>query len=208
MRREYRGKTLRKEELAADPFLQFSYWFDEACNSSELEPNAMALATVSSVGEPSCRMVLMKSYDAHSVTFYTHYSSRKGRELQSSPQAAATFWWASLARQVRMEGSVEMVSEEESEKYFSTRPRSSQLAAWASRQSHAAAGREELEAAFQREQKQWADSAIAKPPYWGGFRLTPQRIQLWQGGADRLHDSFLYRYSHESSSWELSRLWP
>lgn len=208
MRREYGRKVLRKEELAADPFQQFSYWFDQACNSCELEPNAMALATVSSEGAPSCRMVLMKSYDAHSVTFYTHYSSRKGQELESSPQAAATFWWAALERQVRLEGRVEKVSEKESEKYFSTRPRGSQLAAWASRQSLPAAGREELEKAFQHEQQLWADSIIAKPPYWGGFRLVPERIQLWQGGANRLHDSFLYSYCPISSTWELSRLWP
>lgn len=208
MRREYRRKTLRKKELAVDPFLQFSYWFEEACNSGELEPNAMALATVSTEGEPSCRMVLMKSYDTHSITFYTHYSSRKGRELLNSPHAAATFWWAALERQVRFEGCVEKVSEEESKQYFSTRPRGSQLTAWASRQSQRAAGREEIEAAFQYEQKHWGDREITKPPLWGGFRLIPQRIQLWQGGSDRLHDSFLYHYCASSCSWELSRLWP
>lgn len=196
------------EGLDADPDLQFERWFAEARAAGVHEPEAMALATATPDGAPSVRMVLLKGHDARGFAFYTNRESRKGAELTANPRAALLFHWAPpLHRQVRVEGRVERLSDEESLAYFATRPRVSQIGAWASPQSHPLASRAELDhLVAAAEQRFAAEERLPLPPHWGGFRVVPDAFELWQGREGRLHDRA--RYTRDGGGWRRTRLAP
>jgi pyridoxamine 5'-phosphate oxidase len=197
---------LRRHDLAADPLEQFRGWFSEA--SAALDgPEAVALATATPEGAPSARMVLLKGFDERGLVFFSHYTSRKGRELEANPQAALLFHWSPLGRQVRVEGLVERVAGEESDAYFATRPREAQVGALASRQSDPLASRAELDERLAELEQDLAGGAVPRPPTWGGFRLAPRTWEFWQHRDSRLHDRF--RYEREpSGAWRIERLFP
>jgi len=197
---------LRRADLASDPLEQFRRWFAEAGAAVEV-PEAMALATATTSGAPSVRMVLLKGFDQRGLVFYSHRTSRKGRELEENPQAALLFHWSPLGRQVRIEGSVERVSDEESDAYFATRPRDAQVGTVASRQSEPLESRSELDGRLAEVRADLGDGSVPRPPTWGGFRLVPEAWEFWQHRANRLHDRF--RYEREASSgWRIDRLFP
>lgn len=206
LRREYLKKRLSRGELKESPFDQFRKWFVDALEEQIIEVNAMTLATASISGKPSCRMVLMKHFDESGLYFFTSYESRKARELKENPQAAALFFWEELERQVIVEGNVEVVSREISQAYFSKRPRGSQLGAWASHQDSVIPSREHLEQEYTRLEESYKAQEIPLPPFWGGFKLIPNRFEFWQGREDRLHDRF--SYTQENNLWKIERLSP
>jgi pyridoxamine 5'-phosphate oxidase len=207
LRIDYGRGQLLENEVAADPMTQFGRWFDEAVAAKLPEPNAMTLATADSTGFPSARIVLLKGFDHAGFTFFTNYESRKGQELAANPRAALCFYWQPMERQVRVEGSVERVSREESETYFRTRPQSAQVGAWASRQSRVIPDRTLLEAAEQQLQQQYADKVVPLPEFWGGYRVVPSAVEFWLGRPSRLHDRI--RYTRESGgTWHIERLSP
>lgn len=189
----------------ADPIELFIAWFEAAVESGILLPEAMTLATATSDGIPSARMVLLKHVDQDGLVFYTNYGSQKASELDANPHAALCFHWAVLQRQVRVSGSVARVSDEESAAYFATRSRGSQLGAWASRQSRVLPSRDALEDRM-RELQAEHSSEVPAPPFWGGYRLSPVRIEFWQGRADRLHDRL--RFERAEGEWTAQRLYP
>jgi pyridoxamine 5'-phosphate oxidase len=197
---------LREEELADDPIEQFRLWFDEARALGLPIPEAMTLATSAADGRPSARIVLLHGIEANGFVFHTNYESRKGRDLEVNPRAALVLHWQPLGRQIRVEGSIERVSEEESAQYFRTRPRGGQLGAWASRQSEQIESRDILEERVRRLDREYEGREVPVPPFWGGYRLLPDRIELWQHGEDRLHDRFAYERSGDG--WTRSRLSP
>ena len=190
----------------ADPIELFGLWFEAAQESGILLPEAMSLATASQDGFPSVRMVLLKQADQKGFVFFTNFGSQKAQELASNPNAALCFHWAVLQRQVRVTGPVERVSEEENADYFATRGRGSQLGAWASRQSELLTGRSRLEDRVREMAEEFSEGDIPLPPFWGGFRLVPDRIEFWQGRADRLHDRL--RFLRDGPSWATQRLYP
>jgi pyridoxamine 5'-phosphate oxidase len=192
---------LRHADLAADPLAQFRKWFDEAAGVVRIR-EAMAVATATTAGAPSVRMVLLKAADERGLAFFTHYTSRKGRELAANPQAALLFHWDPLGRQVRVEGAVERISAEESDAYFATRPEAARIGANASRQSEVLADRAELE----RRVAELDGVDAARPEWWGGFRLVPDAWEFWQHRDDRLHDRF--RYLRRDGAWFSERLYP
>ncbi len=197
---------LRRRDLASDPLEQFRRWFAEAGAALDV-PEAAALATATPDGAPSVRMVLLKGFSERGLVFYSHYTSRKGRELESNPQAALLFHWRPLGRQVRVEGGVEHVSEEESDAYFATRPRDAQLGALASRQSEPLGSRSELDDRLTKVKGDLGAEPVPRPPTWGGFRLVPTAWEFWQHRASRLHDRF--RCEREpSGGWRIERLFP
>lgn len=195
-------------EEEADPFRLFDIWMAAAKDSETNDPNAMALATVGSDGMPSQRMVLLKGVDETGFVFYTNYESRKGEELLSHPKAALLFHWKSLRRQIRIEGDVTQVSEEEADAYFDSRPRQSRIGAWASQQSRALEGRLELEKRVALYAAKFAVGRIPRPPYWSGFHVTPVAFEFWQDGPFRLHDRFRYRLETPKGPWQRQRLYP
>jgi pyridoxamine 5'-phosphate oxidase len=206
MRRDYEERGLSKADLLADPLEQFRLWFAEASRAPLQEPNAMTLATVDGSGQPAARTVLLKGIDKRGLVFYTNLDSRKARELAANPKAALLFWWPPHARQVRFEGAIEPVEDVESDAYFATRPRGSQIGAWASAQSSVIADRVALEAAEQKVAERFAGGPVPRPPFWGGYRLVPERIEFWQGRTNRLHDRL--RYTRDGELWRIERLAP
>lgn len=208
LRREYSLTGLAEEDAPAEPFSLFGHWLQAARDADVPEPNAMTLATASKDGEPCARTVLLKSFDADGFVFFTNYGSAKGHELQHNPRAALCFAWLPLERQVRISGAVEKVSREESEAYFRSRPRGSQLGAWASEQSVVVAGRQVLEVRLAELASEYEGREIPAPPYWGGYRLAPASLEFWQGRPNRLHDRLLYSRELTSRTWSLSRLSP
>ena len=197
---------LRRADLASDPLEEFSRWFAEAGDVLEM-PQAMALATATSGGAPSVRMVLLKGFDERGLVFYSHYTSRKGRELESNLQAALLFHWSPLGRQVRVEGTVERVPEAESDAYFATRPRGAQLGALASQQSEPLASRSDLEQRVAELERELGEGPVPRSPTWGGFLLVPAAWEFWQHRANRLHDRFRY-VPEPSGGWRIERLFP
>ncbi len=189
-----------------DPIALFGAWFAAARRSGILLPEAMALATCGADCRPSSRMVLLKDFDANGFVFYTNYESRKSLELEANPHAALLFHWAVLQRQVRIEGPVTRLSPEESEGYFHSRPRGSQIGAWASKQSRRLDERRELEARMQAYEREFEGRDVPLPPFWGGFRVFPRRIEFWQGRTHRLHDRLLF--VREGDAWQATRLYP
>ena len=226
IRRDYSQGELRRADLDANPMAQFNSWFAQASagsrwrkigialyklwhailDHSPAEVNAMVLATVDKDGRTSARNVLLKGADERGFVFFTNYDSRKGRELSENPNAALTFYWTDLERQVCITGPVEKISREESENYFKSRPRGSRLAAWASNQSDVVADRAALEAKWNEMEKKFPNE-VPLPPDWGGYVLKPERIEFWQGRASRLHDRFCYTRQADDS-WKIERLAP
>ena len=206
LRQEYANLGLSEEEAGADPFALFRSWLDAALAVGIPEPNAMVLSTADLQGAPSARTVLLKGVDQEGFAFFTNYRSRKGQELTANPAAALVFPWIAVRRQVTVAGTVATLPEAESDSYFATRPRGSQLAAWASRQSETLEDRAGLEAAMADAEDRFRDQDVPRPPHWGGFRLTPQRIEFWQGRQNRLHDRL--RYTRAGDGWTVERLWP
>lgn len=208
LRRDYSLAGLTEKDLAKDPFRQFDAWFQEAEAAKIPEPNAMVLATSSREGRPSTRTVLLKGVDGRGFVFFSNYESRKGRELEANPFASLTFPWIALERQVIVEGSITKVSREESAAYFQTRPRASQLAAWVSRQSSVVPDRASLESSMKTLEQKYAGSEVPLPPHWGGYRLSPDTVEFWQGRRSRLHDRLRYRREKAGGDWIVERLSP
>lgn len=198
--------TLSEKTTAADPIAQFTMWYERARAAVKPLPEAVALATATRTGHPSVRMVLLKEFDSQGFVFYTNYRSRKGRELARNARASLVFYWGSLERQVRVDGRVTKVSARESDEYFATRPRGSQLSAWASAQSARLADRAALERRFAAAERRFP-GAVPRPAQWGGYRLAPDAIEFWQGRGDRLHDRILYRRGPRGR-WTVERLAP
>ncbi len=230
VRREYGLGALNRADLAADPMAQFKQWFNHAAATQSggrlrkvgialykvwqaalgrepVDVNAMVLATVGKDGQPAARTVLLKGVDERGFVFYTNYDSRKGRELTENPNASLVFYWSSLERQVIVNGTVNKLSHEESEKYFKSRPKGSQLAAWASPQSTVVPDRRFLEAKWQEMAARFPGSDLPLPPFWGGFVLAPAHMEFWQGRLNRLHDRFRYTRNPDGS-WKIERLAP
>jgi len=229
LRREYSLSGLRRNDLAADPIVQFQRWFEQAAGTKmsgrvraflirlykrllmitgaqPLDVNAMTLATADKDGRPSARVVLLKGVDDRGFIFFTNYDSRKGQELAENPHAALVFYWGEQERQVCVSGAVSRLEVDESEAYFRSRPRGSQIGAWASSQSRAVADRVALEARWQEVEKRFHGREVTLPPNWGGYILKPNRVEFWQGRPNRLHDRFCY--SRTAAGWTLDRLYP
>jgi pyridoxamine 5'-phosphate oxidase len=207
MRKDYSMAGLLEKDLAKNPFRQFEQWFQEAEAAKIPEPNAMTLATTARDGRPAARTVLLKACDGRGFVFYTNYESRKGRELDANPRATLLFPWLTMERQITVEGAVTRVTREESEVYFHSRPRQSQLAAWASPQSTAIAGRAVLEESYRVVEKKYEGREVPLPPNWGGFRVVPETVEFWQGRRSRLHDRLRYR-REAGGDWVVERLAP
>jgi pyridoxamine 5'-phosphate oxidase len=190
---------------SADPITEFQNAVERA-KAHQVDTAPVVLATTDTDGRPSARLVLLRGVDASGFVFFTNYNSRKGRELAANPHAALCFHWVSLDEQIRIEGSVERVSGEESDAYFTSRPRGSQLGAWASEQSQVLPSRETLEERYREIERRFEGRQVDRPPFWGGFRLTPVRIEFWYGRPDRLHDRVVY--TRDSSAWRIDRLYP
>ncbi|MCE3606260.1 pyridoxamine 5'-phosphate oxidase [Massilia sp. P8910] len=206
LRKDYGQASLNEGDVAHDPFVQFTTWFEEALKAQVNEPNAMSVATVDEQGRPTSRIVLIKQFDARGFTWYTNYDSQKGRQLAANPHAALLFFWTELERQIRIEGRVERTSAEESDKYFHSRPLKSRLAAIASAQSEPIANRGALEQHYEEVAKQYGEEP-PRPGNWGGFRLVPERIEFWQGRRSRFHDRIVYTLQSDGS-WARGRLQP
>jgi len=206
LRREYYSQPLNEDSVNDDPIVQFRNWVDDVVRVEQPDPEAMTLSTVTADTKISARIVLLRGLDQRGFVFFTNYESRKSRELIANPHAALTFYWSSLNRQVRIEGSVEKVTRQESEDYFQTRPRGSQLGAWASPQSEEVSGRHALDQMLVEIEQRFKDQPVPCPPFWGGFRVKPVMIEFWQGRENRLHDRILYTL--RDGVWRISRLAP
>ena len=208
MRQDYSAASLSEDTTKGDPIKQFEKWFNEAVEAQEHEPNAMTLATATYDGRPSARIVLLKGFDPSGFVFYTNYLSRKGKEITKNPLGALTFFWGSLERQVRIEGTIEKLSKEDSEKYFKLRPRNSQLGAVASPQSQEIANRDVVEKKWEELVEEYGeDKEIPKPSFWGGYVLKPRYVEFWQGRSSRLHDRIVYK-KIDNKNWKKVRLAP
>lgn len=208
LRTNYSRASLDAADVNPNPFVQFDVWFKEALDAQLPEPNTMTLATVDESGRPSARIVLIKGADERGFVFFTNYESRKGRELAHNPNAALLFYWIELERQVRVEGRIEKTSEEESDRYFASRPLGSRIGAWASEQSAVIESRALLEAREKEIGARFGENP-PRPPHWGGYRLVPSSIEFWQGRPSRLHDRLLYtRDAASASGWKIAHLAP
>ncbi len=205
LRQEYMRSGLSEADADADPMRFFTRWLRDAVDAGLPVPNAMTLATVSAEGTPDARIVLLKGLERGGFTFYTNYRSRKARQLEARPAACLVFQWSELERQVRIEGAVEKVSAEESDRYFASRPLGARLSAWASAQSETVSSRAQLEKSLEEARARFNEQP-PRPPHWGGYRVLPQRIEFWQGRADRLHDRLLY--ARAGAAWRMERLAP
>ena len=207
LRREYNSDGLRESDAAENPFDQFELWFQQAVDAKIDLPDAMTLATASKDGLPSARIILLRGFDDRGLVFFTDYQSQKGQELAENPRAALVFYWRELDRQIRVSGTVNTVSHEESEKYFRSRPVGSQLAALASNQGEVIPDRQKLESKYKQLAETYRHKEIPLPSYWGGFRLSPHWFEFWQGRPNRLHDRL--RYTRRSDEgWKIERLSP
>ncbi len=206
LRNEYSKSTLSDSELSSDPFVQFDQWFKEAINSDQIEPNAMIVGTVDQYDQPTQRTVLLKDYGKEGFVFYTNYKSRKGTQLENNPKINLLFPWYHLQRQVIISGTVTKVSKEDSESYFHSRPRGSQLSAFVSNQSEEIPSRKEIESRLQKAEEDFKDKEIPLPDNWGGYLVTPSSFEFWQGRENRLHDRFFFE--RENEHWKISRLAP
>lgn len=207
IRREYQREHLREEDVAPDPIGQFARWFEEATLSRVPEVNAMTLATATADGRPSARIVLLRGFDERGFSFFTNYESRKAREIEENPRAALVIFWQELERQIRIEGRVERASEEDSDRYFDSRPSGSRIGAWASPQSRVIPDRAYLEALYRKVESRHPDGTIPRPPNWGGYRVIPEAVEFWQGRPSRLHDRLRYTRRPEGG-WLIERLAP
>ena len=207
LRHEYDAHGLRRADLHSDPFKQFGAWFAAALAADIRDVNAMSLATATPEGKPAVRIVLLKSFDDRGFTFFTNYDSEKGKHLAANPHAALAFFWPKLERQIRVTGSVERTSREDSAVYFHSRPPGARLGAWVSKQCDVIDSRQILDARLEQMEERFADGEIPLPPHWGGYRLKPEQIEFWQGRPNRLHDRF--RYSRQAEgAWQIDRLAP
>jgi pyridoxamine 5'-phosphate oxidase len=205
-RKEYSDRGLRREDLDADPMVQFGHWFQQAIELDLHEPNAMSLATVDAAGRPLLRTVLLKYFDANGFVFFTNYQSRKAKHIAGNPQVSLLFPWVILERQVIVQGRAEKISAAESLKYFTSRPRESQLGAWVSDQSSVISSRKLLLQKLAEIKDKFAHGEVPLPSFWGGYRVVPETIEFWQGGPARLHDRFFYE--RKNGPWEIERLSP
>lgn len=206
IRKDYMLGSLDEQDVSQNPFEQFENWFKAAVDSEVIEPNAMTLATVKD-GKPTLRVVLLKGFDQRGLMFYTNYESRKSQEMAANPAVALNFFWPELERQIRIEGQIEKLSANESDKYFQSRGRMSRMGAWASPQSQKISDRDYLEKRVREVKNRFGEEGhIPKPDFWGGFLLKPSYFEFWQGRASRLHDRIVYEW--EGDNWQISRLAP
>ena len=207
LRKEYTKKDLNLEHVARNPILQFQIWFNETLSAEVPEPNAMSVATVSPEGMPSSRIILLKGIEKEGFIFFTNYSSRKSADISANPHVAANFFWSELERQVRIQGQVEKTNEAISDEYFKSRPRGSQIGAWASPQSSVINDRKILEERLKEHEIKFEGRDIPRPPHWGGYLLKPTSVEFWQGRPSRLHDRILYTRL-KADQWKIERLAP
>ena len=207
LRRELMTRGLLRDDLYADPIKQFEQWYSQTIETDLAEPNAMSLATVDEQGQPWQRLVLLKLFDERGFVFFTNYSSRKAEQIAMNSKVSLLFPWQALGRQVKVTGEAEKISTTESVKYFATRPRGSQIGAWASHQSQVIKNRAVLDTLFEEVKQRFMDGEIPLPSFWGGFRVAPETIEFWQARESRLHDRFIYRRD-EKSQWFSERLSP
>jgi pyridoxamine 5'-phosphate oxidase len=206
LRQDYSQRELSKAIVAVDPFDQFSKWFDEVVSSQIVEPNAMHLGTATPDGRPSGRTVLLKGFDKSGFKFFTNYGSAKARELSANPSCYLHFLWKELERQVFIRGTAGKTSEQESDEYFAARPYKSQIGAWASEQSSVIESRSVIEKRFEELKEKYPEGSVPRPPFWGGFRVTPEAFEFWQGRRSRLHDRICYE--QKNGIWKIFRLSP
>ena len=207
LRAKYTTRGLDIKDLNPNPFLQFELWFNLAMQAKLTEPNAFSLATVGTDMMPSIRTVLLKIFDEKGFVFFTNYKSKKAKQIEENPKAAALFPWLDLERQVKIEGNIEKISTTESLKYFLSRPKGSQIGAWVSHQSQVISSRSLLEQKFDEIKRKFVKGEVPFPDFWGGYIIKPTKIEFWQGGQDRLHDRFLYELE-ENGTWTILRLAP
>ena len=207
IRTDYNLDVLDEISVAKDPIMQFALWMKMAVESGCDDPNAMNLATVSATGRPSSRIVLLRNFDDGGFVFFTNYHSQKGRDVEANPHAALNFFWPTLHKQIRIEGIIEKISESDSDEYFNTRPKESQLGSIASNQSNVLKDRVELEKKIENLTKEFSDKPITRPPHWGGYRVVPDKFEFWQGRPSRIHDRIQYELSG-NKTWNISRLSP
>jgi pyridoxamine 5'-phosphate oxidase len=209
LRRDYTQRGLDLPDLAADPFEQFALWFQQACEAELLEPNALVLSTVSPTGAPYQHTVLLKYFDRDGLVFFTNYGSRKAQHIEANHQVSLLFPWYALERQLAIAGTATKISAAESFKYFTSRPRGSQIGAWVSQQSSIISSRQLLEMQFEKMRQKFLNQDIPLPDFWGGYRVNPISFEFWQGRPSRLHDRFLYsRQADSESGWQVVRLSP
>jgi pyridoxamine 5'-phosphate oxidase len=206
LRQEYSKAVLLERSCEKSPIDQFQLWMDEALKAEIPEPHAMNIASVNASGRPSSRMVLLRNFDENGFVFFTNYTSKKSQDLLKNPYACFNFFWQAIERQIRIEGRMEKLNENDSDEYFASRPRESQIGAWASNQSKRIVSRQELEDQFIYYQNYFENKNVERPPHWGGFRLVPDYFEFWQGRPSRLHDRLAYQKNE--AIWEIIRLNP